>query len=1614
MDDSFPFPILVEGDWNPGLSKLKNKLTIYFQSKKSNGGECLVQDEASDGQTAVVRFKTEEVRRRVLDKEEHKLKLGKEELRLTVRLPQAEAECTNAPLTSSETIPTTGLCSAPDGSDGSRCSTQNQEESEDVHTVEEEVEMEAEMVTCSVVLGNVSEKMDREMINMLVENISDTSAEQGDFSVEVIPNLCVAVVTFKNSKKVPYFLSMCPSNRTFKKYNLSAEALEVTNTVEAERIPHSISTDHLELYFEREGKEDVEVELLEEEQSALITFCTHKGVNEVLKKQHLLLETPIGVYPYYKSLGTALYGKERPALKLPEAFTERMDPAVWKFLQEKKLFGEISEVMAKCFCKVGLESPDVLISPLPSLLLQKGLHRNPINAWKENAVDSLHRAVSKFQSFECNIVPDVWTESETEIRGALSEAVIIVPHMDRGVVVLAGLAKDVDGQKDVLVYSVGAATEKLKRQRDSMTEEFSVAPSVDRILQEDGLHGKIAAEYPKLKMTYSQERRKMILSGLSAEVFAAKSAFLEQILALKQKVVEVEEHVLAFLCEADREELCSVLFATKGINATYEIEDRKAHLIGRTEQAFYDAENQLQTALGSYTVIVEDQNVLQKREWQDLVRGLKDSLNTPVNTVKFSVTNQAVVVSGFHNSVKEAGKDLLNFMSSNSVVEESIAFNSRAALMFIEDHMRETWSQVLDQNDVKVAFTHVRSPSIELHGPRAQVKEFKSLFENIISCLHFDILKIAKPGAKKHFKEKQDMIVATAATKMRCVIVLEEEDSERPTEVVPSQSTAPQLRLPAEEEQHEVVQTSPGQDRVRTKEGLTIILLKGNIQDATAHVIVNSLGKDLDLNSGAISKSVLQVAGPALQNLVQAEGAKKNCTIGTVLITQACNLKSEHVFHTITPHWNKGKGNTEKILEGMVEECLQRAEELSQLSIAFPAIGSGKLGFPKDYVASMLLGQVLSFSSRKKPRHLREVLILLHPSDTQTCQAFSTEFNKRFRGVSPSLQQPPSPAGSSTQPGQGLFSTVKAISQGHEMKVGGVLFQALTGDITQETTDVIINSSNSDFSLQAGVSKAILDAAGPTVGAECKQLGAQANNGMIMTQPGNLKCKKIIHIAGQTDINLIKGCFKSALQMAAQNKFTSVSFPALGTGQGGVSPAQVSEAMLDALAEVVQQDPGLSLQVVRLVIFQAQMLMDFHSSMKKREGAGTPIMAPTLGVSLFQRMKRFWKGGQREDKKKVKTLRLVEKKFDPVVLHLCGDSQASLENVKRWIQEQFEEELCFQEIEDQAILELSEEDRKNIQELQQRFEVSIRLEEGNQEATICIEGLSRDVLKAAGKIHEILKKARHEQGQMRDAEILSNLVEWQFQQGSQYVPVDRLENLRLEQALNSQQQNVTITIQGRSYNVSLPNGPAVDGQGNQLQIKRVVEQEETKDVPEHWSPMKADQQCLVVPLQSGAQEYNEVLRLFQATCQMQVLKIERIQNPYLWKSLQVLKHSMDHQNGHQNNERRLFHGMSQPTIQHINHRGFNRSYAGKNAAVLGKGTYFAVSASYSAQNTYSVPDGQAVARSVTGPEDRCIHVGRGKRCSRGPDLEGGARSHFLVVAERARLRRSRRARSVVG
>ncbi|KAK2905058.1 hypothetical protein Q8A67_006857 [Cirrhinus molitorella] len=1746
----FPYPLCVEGQWDPHTPKLKNKLIIYFQSKKSDGGDCEVEYSVSGGQTATVRFKSMEVRQRVLSKQTHELKIGQKTVKMTVSLPPSEASVPQESTSSVSSI--------------TKGEPQSEEEKEE--EVEPVEETEENTTPRSAVIENI-QSSSQEFLTMLVENVlKGSSAESKDFSIEIIPESNCAVMTFSNSKYADHFFESSPRNTIIKKKDMKVRMLEMTSKVKAEDLPPNSTSDLIMLYFDKFAEVEDDAVTFETDQSAIITFKNHEDVQKVLKEQHQIKKQPFRVLPYYDTLQTALYGKDRPTLRLPEEFMEKIDRTVWQHLKEnQKSLDSIKQAMSSHFCEIDFQSSAVKISPSRSLLNNGAQTRKLIKTWRENALSAFLASVSKLKSTELHIQKDAWTDIQPEIKKAVEGvAVTLVSYVDEGTIAVAGLKEDVDRIEGILTETVEKITQRIQREKGSEMGEISMTPSIYNIVLCDGLEKQLSDKFSEMNITYHVHSQKLTFCGLKHEVLETKNEILQAVLNLIRKPTDIHQSVLDFLHKKDLEEITRDLFFNKGINVALEADGKRVLLVGKTDTALSVGEKHLQTDLGYLKFNVEDPSVLGRPDWHDLVSRIKNN----VTNVTVQTTVNQVVVSGFADYINDVEQELYNFVQENSQFEKTLK-SHKTIVTFIKDHKTQDWRENLNRK-LNVDF---KDEEIVISGPRLYVSECVPLFEDLLRSAHHCTMKIVKPGAKKFFKEKESMCVTYANTKMNCLVQLLDEhdhphdtvqsrikkpvyhykthdgieitvnkadmcsfqvdavvggcqenllldgglvkalsdaagpklqnacdkiakrrkltagdavlldaggqlqckhvilaigpnyDFSKPQESerlqkkavkkilnLADQESFQSLAIPAissgvsgggfplelcantivkaikefcdfvegntlreihlvdnnektvqaleaavkkvygvsalthnkttgsssssQQQNQNQASSSPSQQQIamhfqgashsfQTKEGLTITLTKGNIEDTTMDVVVNTLSSDLNLTVGAISNALLKAAGPQLQVLLNQQ-VTGSANIGAVIETAGANLKNKLVFHAVVPHFNQGQGNDQKVLENIMDKCLDLAEQHQQSSIVFSAIGTGNLGFPKQMVVCTMLDSAFKFSSKRGSKHVKEVVFVLHPKDTQTIQVFTDEFSKRFLGQPASASNPTQPQST------GPFSKVITKSGIHETTVEGVTLQVLNGDITVEKTDVIVNSSNKDFSLKSGVSKAILDKAGPNVEAECQQLGAKTNSGLIMTQAGNLQCKKIIHISAQSNAVIIQKHVKKALEMCAKEKLTSIAFPAIGTGQGGLSPGQVADSMMDGMLEMIRKNPQSTVKLIRLVVFQAQMLPEFHKSMQNREtGPAKQEQSTWSKIKAYAaNVKSFFTGSWEKEIKQHGGQDFVIEgvQVDPVFFSVCGPSQADVDETKRFIEDMIIQEQVFESITDPVILTLSDKDQQRIQDLQKTIDVTIRLEyKANKasaeipgQATLTVQGLSRDVLKAIQEIRDMLKAAKEEENLQKEMDYTSNLVDWQYEQNGQYKNFDQRANFEMEKALGRQAADATITFQGQTYQVKLPEGPAVSSSGgNQMNIRRIDKLKATEDIPQSWDAMAPNELYKKFNLQPTSTEYIDVLKQFQATCpNNKVLKIERIQNTGMWKNYQNNKRVMEKKNGHQNNEKRLFHGTSEQTISHIEKSGFNRSYAGKNAAVYGNGTYFALNASYSSHPTYSVPNAQ--------------------------------------------------------
>ncbi|XP_016383980.1 poly [ADP-ribose] polymerase 14-like [Sinocyclocheilus rhinocerous] len=1819
------YPIIVEGNWQAKNAKgVKNKLQIYFQSKKSQGGDCFVQ--YNDGSnSATILFKSSDIRDGVLSQAEHIITIGNQQIKLKVYKPstgqKTEQACgyqepsrdgvlsqaKNDINTTSHQIETK-VCKPSDVENQADSTGQRTEQAcgyQEPNVLQTDVDAKKPQESSPVVLENLPDDFNQDVLTLLVENIGSLS--ENDFSMELIPELRKAVVTFKNPSAAGKFLEDSRTHEKFKQYNLRARALERSTCVRVEDLPAEATKMLLELYFEKWGGPVEEVITIPSEQAAMITFKEEEAKERVLKQENNICDVPVKIYPYFKSLDTILYGSNRPQLKLPEPITVSVHPAIREFILKKGQISSIKDQMSSHFCHINMDKPEVLLSPDPALLKQKGVTRRHIDGWSKNTIDAFKKIISNYTTSEWPVSQTLWSKVESDVKKVVKDQVFIDTDASKGVLTLAGMTHEIIGLKPIIEKFLERATNQIEREKNSVTEYMEISPAMYSLLEQDGLTSAVS---PHLHIDYNKNFNRLDLSGLHTEILIFKNWVLEKKINIKQKPLQINRSILEFLRSMDCNEMSRDLFISHGITAVYTIENGDVVVIGSTERALAEAEKKVNTVLTTKDLTVEDQGVLQMPAWQDLKKQLHKLFNTSKKTsvsIHISQTDK-VIVTGFREPVLEVSENLRRFMEEHTRIEETVRVKSHAAFELIKDRKSQDWQHFIKSDKMKVNFDSKR-PSIKLSGERTFVQPALTFFKGLADGLYTDTLIIKKAGAKKYFLEQGKMMLSMLLKEKRFVVVLQEDDmleeeeneftegsfedigqvscevrmpggvtvtvrkadickinvdavvnaanedlkhigglalallqaagpslqqtcdqhtkangalkpgdafitdagrlpckyvvhavgprfsdSDRRTTVqrlrravreslnqassrncssiaIPvissgvfgcplelctetiakevrdyidyhnhrgSNSTLteihlvdnngstvnamtqavrkefaaynPKMTFPHQIKPHGYSNNGQGYrgnargrgrghghgnygqrnqefedpkgcgnrdfegqahwrgeissyggrsdnsegltvlERKTTQEGLKITLCKGNIQDASADVIVNTVSEDLDLRKGAISQALLQTAGHQLQSEINTAARLNNVNYGEMVITDGYKLKCQKVFHVVCPFWN---GSEHKVLSQIIRNCLKNAETWRMASVVFPAIGTGNLKFPKDLVARIMLTEVLEFNST----NLREVTVIVHPSDRESVECFTSVFRHGIQGpitkeAHRHVKIKKNISGKSAQT-SGVVGKVSSPSLGvHIMQLGQVTLEVSSGDITKEKTDAIVNSSNQTFSLKAGVSKAILDAAGVQVEQECSQLVGSSNiqQTEIVTSSGQLPCGNIIHIIGRNSPSEIKDAVLSVLELCESRQITSVAFPALGTGQGGAKPVDVADAMVDAVVDFVKKKKPVHLRLVKFLIFQTNMVADFHQSMTRRSGEKVEE-----DKGFFTKIKDFFLG-ESSDSPTNEEFVIVVEKIEPAVFQLCGETPKDLSEAKDMISSLILREHVTIPIHDPAIAHFTKEDGETLNAMQRELTVSVRLEKKGQDSVITLEGLTRDVHTAERRIRDMIRKVERNENRRSEAFFMSSVVEWQYQENGRSVKnFHMLTNYDLEQAYRKRQRTVKIKINNDEYEADLVRKEATR-KGIRIEMNRVDLQAAAQSpLPSDWEDMKG-QPVVLVKLTAGSKEFAKVEKEFRRTnLTNNIIEIERVQNSALWKSYMIKKEELEDKNKHKKNEKLLFHGTGPDKTDQINNHGFNRSFAGMNGAMYGNGSYFAVDPKYSAQG-YSKPD----------------------------------------------------------
>ncbi|MDR2632528.1 MAG: O-acetyl-ADP-ribose deacetylase [Treponema sp.] len=153
------------------------------------------------------------------------------------------------------------------------------------------------------------------------------------------------------------------------------------------------------------------------------------------------------------------------------------------------------------------------------------------------------------------------------------------------------------------------------------------------------------------------------------------------------------------------------------------------------------------------------------------------------------------------------------------------------------------------------------------------------------------------------------------------------------------------------------------------------------------------------------------------------------------------------------------------------------------------------------------------------------------------------------------------------------------------------VLELVQGDITRLAVDAIVNAANSSLLGGGGVDGAIHRAAGPELLAECLSIAAQRKGRSgggcppgeaVITGPGRLSCKKVIHTVGPVwhggsrgEADLLAACYRNSLRLAQEHGLESIAFPNISTGVYGYPKDAAAEIAVHTVKASLPANPGI-------------------------------------------------------------------------------------------------------------------------------------------------------------------------------------------------------------------------------------------------------------------------------------------------------------------------------------------------------------------------------------------------------------------------------------------------------
>lgn len=168
--------------------------------------------------------------------------------------------------------------------------------------------------------------------------------------------------------------------------------------------------------------------------------------------------------------------------------------------------------------------------------------------------------------------------------------------------------------------------------------------------------------------------------------------------------------------------------------------------------------------------------------------------------------------------------------------------------------------------------------------------------------------------------------------------------------------------------------------------GQRLSIVTGDILDVKADALINPTNDRLYMG-GQVGSAISKSGGPTLKK-VMSDLRKSH---GKLDRTEAVisNFNDEKcIIHCHGPTWSGSGDDVADNLRATIFSCLRVAEENNIKSIAFPSVGSGKAGIPKQMAAETIIAAINEYFGSNEDSGIEDIYFVLFDEESQACYLY--------------------------------------------------------------------------------------------------------------------------------------------------------------------------------------------------------------------------------------------------------------------------------------------------------------------------------------------------------------------------------------------------------------------------------------------------------------------------------------------------------------------------------------------------------------------------------------------------------------------------------------------------